>query len=119
MVEIDCKSGILKILVHFIRKICAKFGISNSTRHPDIEQNSDTCISNFLTSDQSFRNKNCHKSRTNHDISMKHGPVTKLDKKNTVTSKKIDDVFTFGNWDVLKKLKTELKTSYRALILYY
>ena len=31
----------------------------------------------------------CHNSRTSNDIDMKLGPVTKLDKRNTATSKKM------------------------------
>ena len=33
--------------------------------------------------------ENCHNSRTGADIDMKHGPVTKLDKRNKTTSKKM------------------------------
>ena len=33
----------------------------------------------------------CHNSRTSDDIHMKLGPVTKLDKRNKITSKKFDD----------------------------
>ena len=33
--------------------------------------------------------ENCHNSRTSADIDMKHGPVTKLDKRNKTTSKKM------------------------------
>ena len=32
---------------------------------------------------------------------MKFGPVTKLDKKNKTTSKKIDDEVMSANWDVI------------------
>ena len=32
--------------------------------------------------------RNCHKSSTGHDIAMKFGPVTKLDKRNNKISKK-------------------------------
>ena len=45
----------------------------------------------FRTSDQFFTNKNCHNSRTSHDIDVKLGSVTKLDRKNTETSKKSDN----------------------------
>ena len=38
---------------------------------------------------QSLRKENCQNSRTNNDIDMKLGPVTKLDKRNKATSKKI------------------------------
>ena len=43
-------------------------------------------FSDFQISGQSFRNKN---SGTNHDKDMKPGIVTKRDKRNTKTSKKI------------------------------
>ena len=42
-------------------------------------------VSAFLASPK----KNCHKSRTSNDIDMKTGPVTKLDKGNKATSKKL------------------------------
>ena len=73
----------------FIRNICAKFGISNSLQSPDIGQNSDGGNSNFQISGQSFINQNCHNSRTIHDIDKKLGPVTKLDKSSTSTSKNL------------------------------
>ena len=40
---------------------------------------------------KSLTNKNCHNSRTSNDISIKLEPVTKLDNRNTTTSKKLDD----------------------------
>ena len=45
-------------------------------------------ISGFLVNP--LLKENCHKSRTGNDIDMKLGPVTKLDKRNKITSKKID-----------------------------
>ena len=56
---------------------------------PDIEQNSDGGISNFQISDQSLIKENCCNSRTSDDIDMKLGPVTKLDKRNKITLKKL------------------------------
>ena len=56
---------------------------------PDIEQNSDGVISNFQISDQSLIKENCRNSRTSDDIDMKLGPVTKLDKRNKTTLKKL------------------------------
>ena len=44
-------------------------------------------------------NKHCHNSRTSNNIDMKLGPVTKLDKRNTATSKKFDDVAMSANCD--------------------
>ena len=45
-------------------------------------------------------NKNCHNSRTSNDISKKHGPVTKVDKRKTKTSKKrrIDKLWRHCNF---------------------
>ena len=43
--------------------------------------------------------ENCHNSRTSSDIDMKLGPVTKLDKRDTATSKKIDDNVMSVNCD--------------------
>ena len=60
-----------------------------------------TGISNFQISGQSFINKNCHNSRTSHDIDMKHQPVIKLDKRNTTTSKKIDNDIILRNCDLI------------------
>ena len=74
---------------HFIRDICARFDISNSSQSPDIWWNSDGGISYFQISGQSFINKNCHNSRISHDNDIKLGPVTKLDTRNTTTSKKL------------------------------
>ena len=45
--------------------------------------------------------KNYHKSRTSHDIDMKLGPVTKLDKRNTLMLKKFDNDGRSANWDVI------------------
>ena len=74
----------------FIKDICVKFGIPNSPQSPDIDQNSDGCISIFSVTGEFFINENGHNSRTGHDIDMRLGPVTKLDERNTITSKKID-----------------------------
>ena len=45
--------------------------------------------------------KNCCNSRTDHDIDMNFGPVTKFDKENTSTSKKFDDDVMSINYDVI------------------
>ena len=58
---------------------------------PDIGQISDGGIFDFWISGQSFIKENCHNSRTNGDIDMKLGSVTKLDKRNKTTSKTFDD----------------------------
>ena len=75
----------------FIRDIRAKFGIPNSAQSADIGQNPDGGISDFRIFSQSFINENCHNSRSSHDTDMKLGLVTKLDKRNTATSKKFDE----------------------------
>ena len=77
--------------------ISAKFGIHNSPQSPDIGQSPNGGICNFQISGQSLIKKSCHNSRASDDIDMKLGPVTKLDKRNKATSKKIDDVFMSEN----------------------
>ena len=44
---------------------------------------------------------NCHNSRTNYDIDMKFGPVTKLDKRIKITLKKFEDNVMSTNSDVI------------------
>ena len=58
-------------------------------------------MSNFRISGQSLRKENWHNSRNRDDIDMKLGPVTKLDKRNKTTSKKIDDDVMLENWEVI------------------
>ena len=73
----------------------------NSPQSSDIGQNSDRGISDFRISGQSLIKENCHNSRTSDDIDMKIGPITKLDKRNKTTQKKIEfDVMT-KNCDVI------------------
>ena len=67
--------------------ICTRFGIPNPLQSPDIGQNTNGGISNFLISGQCLINKNFSNSRTSSDIDIKVGPVTKLDKRNEATSK--------------------------------
>ena len=76
------------IQYHF-RDIRAKIGIHNSVQSQDIGQNSDERVSNFRISGQSLIKENCYNSRTIDNINMKPGPVTKLDKRNKTTSKKL------------------------------
>ena len=64
-----------------------KCGIPNSPQPPDIGQNPDGGIPNFLISGQSLIKENRHNSRTSDDIDMKLGPVAKLDKGSKRTSK--------------------------------
>ena len=60
-------------------------------------------ISNYQISGQSFKDRNCHNSRTSHVTDMKLVPVTKLDKRNTKTRqrKKNDDDVASENSDVI------------------
>ena len=60
----------------------------NSPQSPDIWQNLDACISDLRIFGQFFINKNCHDSRTSHNIDMKLRSATKLEKRKKVTSKK-------------------------------
>ena len=64
------------------------------------------CVGNFTPSDfrisgHPFINKSCHNSRTSHDIDMKLGQLTKLDKTNTTTLRRIDDKVMSTNCDVI------------------
>ena len=63
----------------------------NLPQCPDIKLNSNEGISDLQISGQCLMKKNRHNSRTGSDIDMKLGPVTKLKKGNTATSKKFDD----------------------------
>ena len=54
-------------------------------------------ISGFLA--KFFINKNRYKSRTSDDIDMKLRPVTKLDKRNTTTSKEFDSNVVSSKYD--------------------
>ena len=75
--------------------------IPNSVQSPDIGQNSDEGISDFWISGHPFINKNCHNSKTSHNIDMKLALVTKIYKINTTTTKKIDDDAFSGNGDAI------------------
>ena len=46
-------------------------------------------ISYFQISGPSLIKENCRNSRTSHDINMKLGPETKIDKRNKTTSKNL------------------------------
>ena len=86
-VTIVSRNPFCSIQYHFIRDARTKFGIPNSPQSPDNGQISDGSISNFRISGQSLIVGNCHNPRTNYNIHTKLGPVTKLDKKNKITSK--------------------------------
>ena len=67
----------------------AKFGIPNLLQSPDIGQNADWGISDFQISGQFLIKENCHNSSTSDIMDMKLGPVTKLHKRNKITSKNL------------------------------
>ena len=71
------------------------------SKSQDIGQNSDGGISDFWIFGQPFINKNCHNSRTSHDIDMKLGPVTKPDKINRKNLKKFEVDVMETNCDVI------------------
>ena len=71
------------------------------SQSPDIRKNSDGGISDLQISGRSLIKENCHDSRISDDIDIKFGPVTKLDKRNKITLKKIDDDVTSANCDVI------------------
>ena len=56
--------------------------MSDLSQSQDTGQNSEWGIYDFQISGQSFMSKNFRNS--SHDIDMKLGPATKLDKRNTV-----------------------------------
>ena len=86
---------------HSSRDVRAKLGIPNSSKSPDIRQNSDEGISDFQISGQSLIKRNCHNSRTSDDIDMKLGPVTKTSKKNNAAPKKCEYDAMSKNCDVI------------------
>ena len=67
----------------------------------DTGQNSDGEISDFRISVQSFIKEKFHNCRTSHDIDMKLGSVTKLDKRHKKTSRKVDVDVMSENCDVI------------------
>ena len=67
----------------------AKLGFHNSSQSPEIGQDSDGGISDVRISDQSLIKENCHNYRTSDGIDMKLGAVTKVDRRNKITSKKL------------------------------
>ena len=74
------------------RYSCQIWYLSNLPRSPG-----NTHISWFLV--ESLLNKHFHNSRTSIDIDMKLGPITKLGKSNTITSKSIEDAVMSTNYD--------------------
>ena len=58
-------------------------------------------ISDFWITGQSLMKENCHNSRYGDNIDMKLIPVTKLDKRNKIPSKKFDDDVMSENYDVI------------------
>ena len=86
---------------HSVRDIRAKLGVHNSHQCQDIGQNSDGGTSDFRISGQSLIKENGHNSRTSDDIDMNLGPLTKLDKRNETTSKRL-------TWTSCQKTVTSL-----------
>ena len=84
-----------------VKDIRAKFGVPNFPQSLDTGQNSDGGISDFRISGQSFKKENFHKSRTSDDIDIKLAPATKLDNRNKITSKKVDNDDMSANYDVI------------------
>ena len=81
--------GLCIIQSHFVGGIRAKLGIPNLPKSLDIGKKSDGGILDFRISGQFFINENCHNSIASHGIDMKLGPVTKGDKRNMATPKKL------------------------------
>ena len=52
-------------------------------------------------SGQFFINQNCHNFTASHDIDMKLKAVTKFDKRNNATLKKLNNDVMSVNWDVV------------------
>ena len=64
-------------------------------------QNSDEGISDFQIYGQSLIKRYCHNSRTSDDIDMKFERVTKLDKRNKITSKNLKMT---SRWKIVSSL---------------
>ena len=58
-------------------------------------------ISDFQISVEYLIKENCHNSKTNYDIDLKLGQMTKLDKRNKTMSKKFEDDVMAPNCDVI------------------
>ena len=90
----SCKTCKLITLKLLIRDTSANFGIRDWLQSPDIGQNSSKDLFSFQNSghflNKNFASKNCHYSRVSNDIDMKLGPLSKLGKKNMMTSKTFD-----------------------------
>ena len=86
--------------VTFIRNIGSKF-VPNLLQSPYGRQNRDRGISDFRIFGQFYIKKNFHNSRTSNNTDMKVGPVTNLDKRNTSTSKNLDDDIVSENCYVI------------------
>ena len=71
------------------------------SQSPDIGQNLNGGIFDFQVSSQSLINEISLNSRTSNDIDIKLGPVTKLQKRNLLTSKDFDDDVMSVHCDVI------------------
>ena len=71
---------------------------------PDVGQNSNWGISYFRISGKLRINQNSPNSRISNGIDVKRGPVIKLDKRNTATTKKLTDDTISKNIAVIAQL---------------
>ena len=76
------------IQYYFITIICTKSRFLTLPNLQSLGKTQMGVFPDFRTYDQFFINKNCRNSKINHDIDIKLRPVTKFNKRNTVTSKK-------------------------------
>ena len=67
----------------------------------EIGQNLDGVISDFRISGKCLIKENCPNSGTLYDIDMKLESVTKIDKRNTVLSKKFGNDVMLLNYDII------------------
>ena len=78
---------------HLVSLTCFSLQISGKTQTRVFP------ISSFLV--KFFIDKSCRKSTTSDDVDMKLGPGTKLDKRNTTTSKEFDSNVLSTNYDTI------------------
>ena len=96
----SCNPGILQRWVTFFsRHSCQTLFLTRLSLQ--ILSKTQTGISDFRISGQSLIKGNCHNFRTSDDIDMKLCPVTKLDKRNKTSLKKIYDEVMSENCDFI------------------
>lgn len=84
----SCKTGIFQHSVFFLKDIGPEISIPNLSQPLDIGRNLYRSISNSRISGQSLIKDNY---KTSNDIYMKLGPLSKLEKRNTIKLRKLDD----------------------------